>query len=248
MEIRIYGSDSPLSGGTKYINGVSGTTAYFDNLYGDGSALSNIGARLTGGTNLGGGTGIFSGVDGTTLQFKSLSSTGTTVTITSDGNTVNLEAGGGSFNNFIVSGDTGSQTINDGNTLYVSGGEAIKTTASATDILTVDIDITGTTAEASPTTGDKLVIWDASTSTHKNIDWSQLPGSGGGEANTASNVGAGNPVFAQKSGVDLEFRTLVAGTNITITSGATELTINSTGGSSGISDEAKIFSWYMNIT
>jgi hypothetical protein len=36
MEIRIYGSDSPLSGGTIYLNGLSGATAYFDNIYGDG--------------------------------------------------------------------------------------------------------------------------------------------------------------------------------------------------------------------
>lgn len=58
---------------------------------------------------------------------------------------------------------------------------------------------------------------------------------GSGEANTASNLGAGQPVFAQKSGVDLQFRSLVAGTNITITSGATELTINSSGGGGGSS-------------
>jgi hypothetical protein len=56
---------------------------------------------------------------------------------------------------------------------------------------------------------------------------------GSGEANTGSNLGGGNPVFKQKTGVDLEFRTLVAGTNVTITSGATELTINASGGGGG---------------
>ena len=61
-----------------------------------------------------------------------------------------------------------------------------------------------------------------------------------GEANTASNVGGGNALFKQKSGVDLQFRTLVAGTNITMTAAADTLTINSSGGgggSLGVADE-----------
>jgi hypothetical protein len=55
--------------------------------------------------------------------------------------------------------------------------------------------------------------------------------SNSGQANTASNVGGANGIFYQKSGVDLQFRSLSAGTNITITSGATTLTISSTASS-----------------
>src|SRR3990172_10478430 len=55
-------------------------------------------------------------------------------------------------------------------------------------------------------------------------------GSGGsGEANTASNVGAGSGVFQTKNGVDLQFHSLLAGGNITITDLGDELRINATG-------------------
>lgn len=56
--------------------------------------------------------------------------------------------------------------------------------------------------------------------------------SGGGEANTGSNVGLGDGVFKQKTGVDLEFKTLIGGTNVTITNNANDLTIDASGGSS----------------
>ena len=56
-------------------------------------------------------------------------------------------------------------------------------------------------------------------------------GAGGGEANDGVNLGAGIGVFAQKSGVNLEFKSLVGGSGINITQTATEITITNTGGS-----------------
>ncbi|MBD3261342.1 MAG: hypothetical protein GF334_06590, partial [Candidatus Altiarchaeales archaeon] len=46
-----------------------------------------------------------------------------------------------------------------------------------------------------------------------------------GESNTASNVGAGNEIFKQKTGVDLEFRSLSAGPNITLTQNSDDVEI-----------------------
>lgn len=54
-----------------------------------------------------------------------------------------------------------------------------------------------------------------------------------GETNTASNLGAGSGVYASKSGVDLRFKSLVAGTNITLTPGANDITIAATSGVAG---------------
>lgn len=57
---------------------------------------------------------------------------------------------------------------------------------------------------------------------------------GSGEANTASSLGTGLNIFDTKSGVDLRFNTIAAGTNVTLstTSNANTIVINATGGGS----------------
>jgi len=60
-----------------------------------------------------------------------------------------------------------------------------------------------------------------------------ITASGSGESNTASNVGAEKEVFKQKTGVDLEFRTLKAGSGITLTENTNDIEIVATGGGTG---------------
>lgn len=59
-------------------------------------------------------------------------------------------------------------------------------------------------------------------------DWQGAGGGGSGESNTASNVGSGAGWYKQKTGVDLEFKTIVAGGGISVANNTSDLTVSTT--------------------
>jgi hypothetical protein len=68
-------------------------------------------------------------------------------------------------------------------------------------------------------------IEDNDAATKKYVD--DNSGTGSGEINTASNLGAGDGLYSAKVGVDLKFKSLTEGTGITLTPGANEIEIAS---------------------
>ena len=88
-----------------------------------------------------------------------------------------------------------------------SGGGAGSDTTAIHD--NVSGEILAVTEKVSPTSGDYILIEDGADSNNKKrVNVTNLPTGGGGEANTASNVGGFEDVFKTKSGIDLQFKTL----------------------------------------
>jgi hypothetical protein len=61
-----------------------------------------------------------------------------------------------------------------------------------------------------------------------------------GESNTASNLGSSFGLFAQKSGIDLQFKSLVAGSGIQIASSSATITIATTGSGGDITSASNL--------
>jgi len=128
------------------------------------------------------------------------------------------------------SGDISVTTV--GDTIQIDFiGSDLNTTYDLTSVQNgSDSDITLTGSDATTdvvklVAGSNITITD----TGSNIT---IDGTAVGEVNTASNVGAGIGIFYQKTGVDLEFKSLVAGLGVTLdnVSDPLEIVISATAG------------------
>jgi hypothetical protein len=81
------------------------------------------------------------------------------------------------------------------------------------------------TYKVSASTSDSVFVRDGNGITMLRAQ-SDIGTGGSGEVNTASNLGSGTGLFAQKSVADLQFKSLVAGTNTSITNDATTVTVS----------------------
>lgn len=91
------------------------------------------------------------------------------------------------------------------------------------------LDIDGQTADASPDgAADYVIVHDTSLGSLKKVLLNDLPTSGGGETNTASNQGTdGVGVYDTKSGVDLQFRNIApASSRVTVTLNVKDIDID----------------------
>jgi hypothetical protein len=239
---------------------VSGNLTVSGNLVVLGTtAISGSGEANTA-SNLGAGTGIFAQKSVVDLQFKSLiagsgmsiTSNGTTITLSSSGSaasgTITGPASSTDMAIALWSGSAGTAIKNSNVTIDSSGnitqsngsatfnGRNIANDGSKLDGLptsayaTIASSSTALTQRGTlnfVTSGSYISI---SSSDSSPLNTTTIAITSSGEPNTASNLGAGTGIFAQKSGVDLQFKSLVAGSGISITSNGTTITLTSSGG------------------
>ena len=134
------------------------------------------------------------------------------------------------------------RVINDSSTSTTDLWSADKISRELSDLndtvphLIDDLDDVDTSTNA-PIAGQQLT-WDGS-------NW--IPGTAG-EVNTASNRGTGTAVFAGKIGYDLQFKTLVGGTDILLSANSDEITIASQIDVSNIGTGEQIYKQKNNST
>jgi hypothetical protein len=178
-------------------------------------------------SNLGSGYGWFDSKSGVNFTFKSITS-GTNIILTNSPGS-DIQVGVSSTPSFstvfanVVSGTTVSgNSINASSSLTLNGINVVTSgTSSGTGF-----------AIFNSKNGNNLVFNTISGLGSATVNYSNglitISGTDTGEVNTASNIGSGQGVFAQKSGVDLQFRSLLGAGSVSLISGINTITISGT--------------------
>lgn len=193
-------------------------------------------------SNLGTGTGSFAQKIGTDLQFKSFVA-GTNVSITSDAQTITISAtdtgevttasnigvGEGTFAQ-KVGVDLEFKTLVAGDNVSISSdAQTITISADAVIDATTASNLGAGEGSFAQKVGDDLqfksLVAGNNVSITSDAQTITIDASSSGEANTASNIGTGIGAFAQKVGVDLEFKSFIAGSNISLSSDSDSITV-----------------------
>lgn len=157
------------------------------------NAVGGVAGEVNTGLSLGGDEDVFAQKNGVVLEFKGITA-GTGISLTSDANAITI-------NSTLVPGE-----VNDGINLG-TGSEVFESKVGTDFRFRTLIGGTNVTLTENPNT----IVIDV-----PNI----------GEDNTASNLGAGEEIFAQKIGIDFQFKTLIGGTNVSLSSDANTVTID----------------------
>lgn len=208
---------------------------------------SGGGGEANTGQNTGGGQAVFRDKLGVVLRYKTLLA-GAGITYSSTDSTLTITSSNGETNTASNLGSTGGRVFSQKAGVDLQFRRIIGTGRITATENTNDITIT-TTGEANTganlgaghgvfgsKVGEELqfksLIAGPNVSLSSTSTGITITGLGGsGETNTASNIGNGSQVFKDKLGVDLRFRTLVAGANTTLTQTDTTISIATTGGS-----------------
>ena len=150
---------------------------------------------------------------------------GSNITVTGDGSNgieIAYTGGTGTMSSFTLEGDTGTdQTIANGNTLSIFGGTGITTATSATDDLTVTLDLSELTdMTQAMVSSDEFIVLDNSADRRK----------------AASGIGLS--IF--NNNIDGTFLSVDASNNLDFTPGGTNNGVITSNGTSGATVESKL--------
>jgi hypothetical protein len=149
--------------------------------------------------------------------------------------------GGGGMTSFSVASDSGtSQTITDGNTLSIVTGAGLSGVASATDTITLSLDVPvsnglgGTGADLSATGGTGQIVKQSTLGGSFSVGAlvaSELPTVPINKGGTALTTTPTNGQLLVGNGTGYTLATLTAGSGVNITNGVGSITVSSTAGS-----------------